>query len=89
MYKRPSTEGYTIYTKSNCGACEKTKLLLPDASCIDCEGYLEDVDEFLDFIWSLPQAGGAKAFPIVFKDGKFIGGYNEIVKDLAFKKSDF
>lgn len=87
MYKRPSTEGYTIYTKSNCRACKETKSLLPNANYIDCEGYLEEVDEFLDFMWSL--APTAKVFPMIFKDGKFIGGYNELVKDLAFKKSDF
>ena len=80
MYKKPSA-GYTIYTKSNCPACTETKKLLPDATIVDCDGYLEDADEFLDFVWSLPKAGGITSFPMVFKDGEYVGGY----KELCFK----
>ncbi len=79
MYRRP-TEGYTIYTKSHCSACVKTKELLPTANYINCDDYLEEVDEFLEFIWSLPDAGSVTAFPMVFKDGEYIGGYSEISK---------
>ena len=77
MYTKPTT-GYTIYTKSNCPACTETKKLLPDETIIDCDGYLEDADEFLDFIWSLPKAGGITSFPMVFKDGEYAGGYKEL-----------
>ena len=66
----PPTTGYTIYTKSQCPACVEVKKLLPEATIIDCDRYLvEDVDEFLDFMWSLPKASGITSFPMVFKDG--------------------
>jgi glutaredoxin len=87
MYPKPK-EGYTIYSKSNCPACDKTKELLPKARFINCDAYLEAADEFLDFIWSLPSAGTVVSFPMVFKDGKYIGGYSEISnqfnKDVSF-----
>lgn len=78
----PPTTGYTIYTKSQCPACVEVKKLLPEATIIDCDRYLvEDVDEFLDFMWSLPKASGITSFPMVFKDGEYVGGY----KELCFK----
>jgi glutaredoxin len=89
MYPTP-TEGYTIYSKSQCPACDKTKALLPSAKIVNCDAYLvEEVDGFLDFIWSLPTAGNwAGTFPMIFKDGKYIGGYSEISnqfnKDVSF-----
>lgn len=88
MYTQPK-EGYTIYCKSQCPACEKTKSLLPSATIVNCDTYLiEGVDEFLDFMWSLPMAGTARLFPMIFKDGKYIGGYSEISnqfnKDVSF-----
>ena len=70
MFAEP-TKGYPVYTKSNCPACTKLKEELPDATYINCDDYLEDADEFLDFIWALPRAGGVKTFPMVFKDGVF------------------
>jgi glutaredoxin len=78
MYEKPSN-GYTIYTKSQCPACVEVKKLLPEATIILCDQYLiEDVDEFLDFMWSLPKASGITSFPMVFKDGEYVGGYKEI-----------
>ena len=56
----------------------KPKKLLPGATIIDCDGYLEDADEFLDFMWSLPKASGITSFPMVFKDGEYVGGYKEL-----------
>jgi glutaredoxin len=88
MYPTP-VEGYTIYSRSQCPACEKTKMLLPRAKIVNCDAYLvKEVDEFLDFMWALPDAGSVRSFPMVFKDGKYIGGYNEISnqfnKDVSF-----
>lgn len=85
MYTKPAAVGYTVYTKSNCSACEATKNTIPEALYINCDSYLDDPDEFLDFVWSLPEADTVKSFPMIFKDGKYFGGYKEI----SFEKSDF
>lgn len=78
MYTKPEPKGYTIYSKSNCPACNETKKLLPNATIIDCDEYLDDADEFLDFMWSLPKADGITSFPMVFNDGEYVGGYKEL-----------
>lgn len=71
MYHRPG-KGYTIYTKSNCSSCEKLKELLKEATYINCDSYLEDVDAFLDFLDTITDKQPTK-FPMVFLDGKYIG----------------
>ena len=74
MYTRP-TKGYSIYTKSNCPACDEAKQLLPDATLINCDEYLQDADAFLDFIWSLCDKDYPKTFPMVFLDGVYLKEY--------------
>lgn len=74
-YKRPRS-GYTIYSKSQCNYCDKLKEKMPDAYIINCDEYLEEVDEFLDFIGTLTDKNPT-TFPMVFHDGQFIGGYKE------------
>ena len=80
-YIRPSNNTYTIYTKSNCKYCEKTKELLRDQEkaplIINCDSYLQnDKEHFLQFIKTLTNKNH-RTFPIVFVNGLFIGGYNE------------
>jgi glutaredoxin len=61
--------------------CTKVKNLLKEKSLIfqviDCDDYLiEDKEGFLSFIEN--NIGKSyKSFPIVFNDGKFIGGFQE------------
>lgn len=76
MYIKP-TKGYTIYTKSLCPSCTEVKKILPHAKYVNCDKYLEEVDDFLDFIWSLTDKTPT-SFPMVFKDGEYIGGYKEV-----------
>lgn len=79
VFELPSDWGYTIYTKSQCGFCVKSKELLKSESytMIDCDEYLlEDKDAFLAFIENLV-GKTYRTFPMIFKDGKFLGGYNE------------
>lgn len=85
MYVKPSGKGFTVYTKSDCPACTETKKAIPEAVYVNCDAYLEEADEFLDFVWSLPGADMVKSFPMIFKDGKYIGGY----KELCFMESNF
>lgn len=74
-YKLPKT-GYTIYSKSQCNYCDKLKENIPDAYVINCDNYLEEVDEFLDFIGTLTNKNPT-SFPMVFHNKEFIGGYKE------------
>ena len=93
----PLKIGFTIYSKSNCSYCIKVKKLLLDKQIfyldISCDEYLlENKEEFLLFIKQ--QANKEyKTFPIVFKDGKFIGGFTETQyyfdKFLCFNSCNF
>ena len=76
----PVAKGYTIYTKPGCPYCVRVKNLLEtqgvlNITLVQCEEYLlEARDEFLTFIAA--RAGKEyKTFPMVFEDGKFIGGF--------------
>lgn len=86
MFELPSQQNFTIYSKSGCINCRKVKDLLKknniEYEIIDCDDYLlEDKDTFLLFIQSYSVTNW-KSFPMVFHDGKFIGGYDETVKYL-------
>ena len=79
----PNNNGFTIYSKSGCANCNKVKNLLKENhflfKVIDCDDYLlEDKEHFLLFIKEKTNTNTDwKTFPIIFFDGKFIGGYSE------------
>jgi glutaredoxin len=80
-FEKPSTSGYTIYSKSRCPFCTKAKALLQDEpyTIIDCDQYLTDENikqQFLQFIEILINKQ-YRTFPMIFKDGEFIGGFTE------------
>ena len=86
MFELPSEQKFTIYSKSGCINCRKVKDLLKknniEYEIVDCDDYLlEDKENFLLFIQSY-SVSNWKSFPMVFHDGKFIGGYDETVKYL-------
>jgi glutaredoxin len=77
----PSTEGFTIYTKSKCPYCSKVKELflytVPAPIYVNCDTYLENYREaFLKFIRGYT-VREHRTFPMVFWKGTFIGGYTE------------
>lgn len=81
----PTSVSYTIYTKSGCLSCTKVKDLLkpahPELVLVDCDDYLlENKEEFLQHMKTLI-GYECKAFPMVFKNGLFVGGYTETKKD--------
>jgi glutaredoxin len=83
-FEKPLKSGFTIYSKSGCPNCTKAKALLKSKNLlfkvIDCDEYIiENKETFLLFIISLTNKE-VKTFPIIFYDGKFVGGYNETVK---------
>lgn len=80
-FEKPSDTGFTIYSKSGCPNCSNVKKLLKDKNLlfnvVDCDDYvIEDRENFLLFIKNLSEKE-VKQFPIIFYEGKFVGGYNE------------
>lgn len=81
-FESPSTNTYTIYSKSGCYYCTKAKELLknftPAPVVINCDEYLfENRDGFLKFIRN--KAGKEyKTFPMIFYLNEFVGGYTEL-----------
>lgn len=80
-FTSPELFGFTVYSKSGCINCKLVKQLLKDKSLlykeIDCDEYLiEDKEGFLDFIEKLAKIS-FKTFPMVFYDGKFLGGFTD------------
>jgi glutaredoxin len=75
----PSKKGFTIYSKSGCTNCVKIKQLIKDKkflfNVIDSDEYIiEDKDFFLTFIENIAETS-YKTFPMVFYEGKFVGGF--------------
>jgi glutaredoxin len=82
-FTEPLKTGFTVYTKSGCPNCTKVKKLLHERGLpyeiIDCDEYLiEDRTNFLLFMETKINVI-FKAFPIIFNDGVFIGGYQETI----------
>ena len=82
-FQKPSETGFTIYSKSGCQNCVKVKNFLRDKNItyniVDCDEYIFDYkDKFLLFIQDLAEKE-CKQFPMVFFEGKFVGGYQETV----------
>ena len=93
----PLDTGFTIYSKSGCFYCTKVKKLLFDKNIffldVSCDEFLlEDKEGFLLFIKERANKE-YRTFPIVFYDGKFIGGFTETQqhfdKLLCFDNDDF
>ena len=65
-----------LYTGSNCWFCEQAKQLLTRENLP-----FEDInlDDKLDLRMQLSKEnGGYRTIPMIFIDGKFIGGFNEL-----------
>ena len=91
LYTPPVLDGYTVYTKTGCSFCVKTKELLRkmDVDYIDCDGYLaSDKAGFLAFIQTMTGGIAYRTFPMVFLDGTFVGGYTDL-KAVMDKHSAF
>jgi len=91
-FEEPTSNNFTIYSKSGCILCDKVKDLLTKNmlvfSVVDCDEYLlEDKQGFLLFINSCAKKDTC-GFPKVFKDGDFVGSYKE-TKELVDKILDF
>lgn len=77
----PLETGFTVYTKKDCSYCVKVKKLLFDKQIfyldIVCDEFLsKDKEGFLLFIKETANKE-YRTFPMVFNDGKFLGGFTE------------
>ena len=71
---------HVIFTKQKCSYCTRAKVLLPQARIIHCDDWLKQDRE--TFLAQMDSISGAKprTFPMVFINGKYIGGYVETKK---------
>jgi glutaredoxin len=86
-FLEPQPNSFTIYSKSGCHNCSKIKKILAEKHLffieVQCDEYLiEERDNFLSFIEN-KIGKSVTTFPMVFYDGKFIGGYNEAVEHIG------
>jgi len=80
---RPDIKGFTIYSKSGCPNCTSVKKLIKEKhffiSEINCDEYiLEDKEQFLKEIENIAEKSW-KTFPMVFYEGKFVGGLTDTI----------
>uniref|UniRef100_A0A6C0D8S2 Glutaredoxin domain-containing protein n=1 Tax=viral metagenome TaxID=1070528 RepID=A0A6C0D8S2_9ZZZZ len=96
-FVKPEEKAYTIYSKSGCPNCIKVKNFLQEKKqsfrVIDCDDYLiEDKELFLNIIQQLANKS-VKTFPMVFHNGKFVGGFEDTINHFdvlnAFSDTDF
>jgi glutaredoxin len=83
---KPLDEGYTIYCKSGCINCTKSKKMLMEKNLffveVNCDNVLiEDKEGFLLFVSEIAKKE-YKTFPMVFYNGDFIGGYTEMKENI-------
>lgn len=78
---------YTIYTKDGCSLCDDTKRYCKENNISYVETYLVDSEQIAAVKSLLPEEikNGPVTLPIVFKDGTYIGGRNELIRDSQSK----
>jgi glutaredoxin len=84
-YKKPSNANYTVYSIANCKYCAMAKehLQKKSAKCttIRCDKYLascRERDNFYKFMREYTVIPYIH-FPMIFKNGKFVGGLKELL----------
>jgi len=83
----PTTSGYTVYTKSNCGWCRRVKNMLLNTTVYNCDDFLKkDRETFLKQMDDLTRKE-FRTFPMVFFNGEFVGGYEDTKQHIDFNTS--
>ena len=85
-YKKPTVANYTIYSISNCKYCVMAKAHINQnakmkCTTIKCDKFLgscRERDNFYKFIRQYTVIPYIH-FPMIFKNGKFIGGVKELL----------
>jgi glutaredoxin len=80
-FPTPIKNKFTIYSKSGCANCLKTKQLLQEKQLlfevINCDDFIFDnKTAFLDFMKEI-SGKDVKVFPMVFDGNVFVGGFLE------------
>lgn len=84
-YRPPAKTGFTIYKITGCKYCDMALKHLAKAknvTIINCDKYIQGLrnhDEFFKYMRTytiIPY----QYFPMIFYNGKFIGGYSDLVK---------
>ncbi len=93
--KSPNKLGYTVYSKSGCPNCNRVKSALKESTTnfssiiIMCDdALLEDRNELMKYFTDIGIPEEKRAFPFVFFQEKYIGGYTELIKLLAQQEID-
>lgn len=68
----------TVYTASFCGYCTQAKALLKREGLAFEEINLDDKPELRQKLSA--ENNGYRTVPMIFINGKFLGGYNELVQ---------
>jgi glutaredoxin len=75
---------YTVYTKSDCSYCDKIKQLMDEynetVNYILCDEWLVNNRILFLNIMRIKTQKDDVTFPIVFFEGKYIGGFDECEK---------
>lgn len=91
QFKKPASKDYTIYSISNCKYCVMAKEHLGSvsgvsaSSVINCDKFIgscRERDNFYNFMRQYTVIPYIH-FPMIFKDGKFIGGLKELLERQA------
>jgi glutaredoxin len=96
LYKKPTDTDYTIYSISKCKYCvmakdhisklsKLSKLSELNITTINCDKFImtcRERDKFYNFIKQYTVIPYFH-FPMIFKNGKFIGGLKELQKPLV------
>jgi len=70
-----------VYSKNNCGYCNKAKLLLKNLGLTYEEKKMEDFESVEKLLEDIGKK--VRTMPQIKIDGKLIGGYNQLVEYFA------
>ena len=76
---------WTIYSKNQCPYCDKAKFALRDEPNVEVKNINDDPDYFTELMKLNP---AARTMPQVFRDGKLIGGFDQLQFVLATQGQD-
>ena len=85
-YKKSNRIEWSIYTIKNCELCKKAKILLDYYNIKYYTLEIADIDTFQYGMNNIIGVGDYKSFPVILKNNKFIGGYQELYKIILGKQ---
>jgi len=74
----PSAQGWTVFSKEGCGYCKKAKKLLTQRKLP--YKTVEVTDDNKEAVYATVDGltNAYRHYPMIFEDGKFVGGYTEV-----------